>query len=118
MADNLTRKQRSYTMSRIRSKWTKQEKAVHNILKALGMKHTMHPKIDGSPDVILPDSKTAVFINGCFWHKCPLHYKPPKSNRKYWIPKIENNVLRDKKNIRLLRKAGWKVIVVWEHDLN
>lgn len=105
-------------MSRIRSKWTKQEKLVHNYLKGHKIKHKMHPKMEGSPDIILTNKKVAIFLHGCFWHKCPLHYREPKSKRKYWIPKIEKNVLKDKENIKLLRKQGWKVVVIWEHDVN
>lgn len=117
MADNITKEKRSYIMSRIRSKWTRQERVVHGILKSLKIKHKMHLKMPGSPDLIIPDRKIAVFLHGCFWHKCPRHYKEPRSHRKYWIPKIEKNVLRDKKNIKLLKKLGWKVVVLWEHDL-
>jgi DNA mismatch endonuclease (patch repair protein) len=105
-------------MSRIRSKWTKQEKLVHNYLKGMKIKHRMHPKMEGSPDIIIPGKKIAIFLHGCFWHKCPKHYIEPKSKRKYWIPKIEKNVLKDKENIKLLRRQGWKVVVIWEHDVN
>ena len=77
----------------------------------------MHPKIAGSPDIILTDKKTAVFLHGCFWHKCPKHYKEPKSNKKYWLPKIEKNVLRDKMNMKLLKNNGWKVVRIWEHEI-
>jgi DNA mismatch endonuclease (patch repair protein) len=118
MTDVFTKKKRSWVMSRIRSKWTKQEKLVHNYLKGKKIKHVMHPKIEGSPDVILPDKKIAIFLHGCFWHKCPIHYREPKSKRKYWLPKIEKNVIRDKKNIRLIRKHGWRVVRIWEHQIN
>ena len=113
----MTPEQRSYTMSMIKSKWTAQERIAHNILKAMKIKHKMHPKIKGSPDIIIPDRKIAIFLHGCFWHKCPLHYRAPKSKRKYWLPKIEKNVLRDKQNIKTLRKSGWRIIVIWEHDV-
>lgn len=76
----------------------------------------MHPKIEGNPDILIYP-KTVVFINGCFWHKCPKCYKEPKSNKKYWLPKIEANVKRDRKNQRLLRKKGYEVIVIWEHEI-
>jgi DNA mismatch endonuclease (patch repair protein) len=117
MVDVFTKEKRSWIMSRIRSKWTKQEKIIHNQLKSLKIKHKMHPKMSGSPDIILIDKKVAIFLQGCFWHKCPKHYKEPKSNRDYWLPKINKNVVRDKKNINLLKKSGWKVVKVWEHDL-
>lgn len=117
MTDNLTKKQRSYTMSRIRSKWTAQETRVHNFLKSRKIKHRMHPKIAGKPDVLLKESKTAVFLHGCFWHKCSKCYKEPKSNVGYWIPKIERNTQRDRENKRALRKEGYRSVVIWEHAL-
>ena len=104
-------------MSKIKSKWTSQEQKIHGNLKARGVRHKMHPNIPGSPDLILKDKKVAVFINGCFWHKCPKCYKAPKSNVEYWLPKIERNVKRDKNNARLLKKDGWKVVSIWEHEI-
>ena len=117
MPDNLTKEQRSFCMSRIRSKWTSAETALHNFLKGLKIKHKMHPKIDGSPDIILLKQKKAIFLHGCFWHKCRLCYKEPKTRKEYWLPKIEKNIRRDKKNERALRKGGWKIIKIWEHEL-
>ena len=116
MADNLTSEQRSKTMSRIRSKWTTQEKKIHDYLKGNKIKHKMHPKISGSPDLIFENSKTAVFLHGCFWHKCPKCYIKPKTNKKYWLPKIEANVKRDRKNNKILKKEGFKVVRIWEHE--
>lgn len=116
--DNLTKKQRSYNMSLIKSRWTKPEKAVHNYLKGMKIKHKMHPELKGSPDLILTESNTAIFIQGCFWHKCPKCYKEPKSRKSYWINKIKNNVSRDKRNERVLKSFGYKVLKVWEHDVN
>ena len=116
MADNLTKSQRSNCMSKIRSKWTKQEVKFHNYLKGYKIKHVMHPRIPGNPDVFIKDANTAVFLHGCFWHKCPKCFKLPKSNLDYWIPKINKNVERDKKNVIRLRKAGVRVCVIWEHE--
>jgi DNA mismatch endonuclease (patch repair protein) len=117
MTDVFAKEKRSWIMSRIRSKWTKQEKLIHNKLKGLKIKHKMHPEIEGNPDIILKDKKIAIFLHGCFWHKCPKCFVEPKSNIEYWLPKIERNVLRDKENIKLLRKQGWKVIRIWEHEI-
>jgi DNA mismatch endonuclease, patch repair protein len=117
MSDNLTKEQRSYCMSRIRSKWTKQEKSLHNKLKGLKIKHKMHPDIEGHPDIILKKKKVAIFLHGCFWHKCPKCYKEPKTDKKYWLPKIESNVKRDKRNLKLLRKANYKAMKIWEHEI-
>lgn len=116
MADNLTKVQRSKTMSRIRSKWTFQERKLHELLKQNKLKHRMHPKIKGSPDIVLINSKTAIFLNGCFWHKCSKCYKEPKTNKDYWIPKINKNAIRDKKNKKILKSQGFNVLTVWEHE--
>jgi len=104
-------------MSQIRSKWTVQEKKVHNLLKGHKIKHKMHPKIEGSPDLVLTHKKTAVFLNGCFWHKCPKCYITPKSRKYYWLQKIEKNVLRDRTSKKILRKKGFSVVSLWGHDL-
>ena len=117
MPDNLTREQRSKCMSRIRSKWTLSERKIHNHLKGRKIKHTMHPEIKGSPDILLKDSNTVVFIDGCFWHRCPKCFQDPKSNMEYWAPKIERNVKRDKENRKHLKRMGYKVVRIWEHEV-
>ncbi len=117
MPDNLTPDQRSKCMSRIRSKWTLQERKIHNFLKGHKVRHKMHPPLPGKPDILLTETNTVVFLHGCFWHKCPKCYKEPKSKKEYWIPKIEKNVKRDRKNARILRSKGYKVIKIWEHDI-
>ncbi|MBR9677020.1 DNA mismatch endonuclease Vsr [Candidatus Woesearchaeota archaeon] len=117
MSDNLTKSQRSYCMSNIRSKWTTQESKIHNYLKGNKIKHKMHPNITGSPDILLTKNKTVIFLHGCFWHRCPKCFKEPKTRMEYWIPKIENNVKRDKRNERNLKKEGYKVLKLWEHEI-
>lgn len=104
-------------MSRVRSKWTKPEKLIHNHLKGRKIKHKMHPKMMGNPDILIPDLKRVIFIHGCFWHKCPKCYKPPETRKEYWIEKVEKNAARDKKNEKLLLKEGWKVVKIWEHEI-
>ena len=117
MPDDMTFEERSRTMSRIRSMWTKQEKLVHEALNIAGIAHKMHPKILGSPDLTIPNQTIAVFLNGCFWHKCPICYKPPKSNKEYWLPKLDRNVERDLLNRERLKSSGWIVISLWEHEI-
>ena len=77
----------------------------------------MHPKISGSPDIFIRNTNTAVFLHGCFWHKCPKCYKEPKSRKEYWLPKLKRNVERDKENLNILKKQGCNVLVLWEHDV-
>ena len=117
MADNLTKEQRKKCMSNIKSKWTAQESKIHNFLKGNKIKHKMHPKITGNPDILLKDTNTAVFLQGCFWHKCPKCYKEPKSRKDYWLPKIQNNVKRDRKNGKILKGGEFNVLKIWEHEV-
>ena len=104
-------------MSKIRSKWTQQEKIVHNFLKEAKIGHKMHPNIVGHPDIAIKGRNVAIFIDGCFWHMCKKHFVPPKTHREYWLPKIEKNVERDKQNTLVLKKNGWRVIRIWEHEI-
>lgn len=114
MADRVSKRKRSEIMSRIRS-----ESGIEILPSRLkGMRLRRHPRgVFGSPDFGNKARRIAVFIDGCFWHGCPRHYRKPKTNKRYWHPKIENNRRRDRKVSRELRKAGWDVIRIWEHSL-
>jgi len=76
-----------------------------------------HVAIEGNPDFVFPKLKIAVFADGCFWHGCRWHCRPPSSNCDYWYPKLARNKQRDRLNSIALRKRGWLVIRVWEHQL-
>jgi DNA mismatch endonuclease, patch repair protein len=119
MPDNLTREQRSYAMSRIRSRGNNStEKALIVIMRRAGIAGWRRKmNLCGKPDFVFPNSCTVVFVDGCFWHGCTKCGLASKSNRDYWGPKIKANVNRDRTNTRLLRDAGWKVVRIWEHDL-
>jgi len=117
MADKFSEEKRSEIMSKIRSKWTSNEKFVHNLLKGNRIKHKMHPPLQGNPDIFIGDRNTVVFIDGCFWHNCPTHGHPVYSNKAYWAQKIKRNVKRDKKNTKLLKKLGYRVVRLWEHEI-
>jgi DNA mismatch endonuclease, patch repair protein len=115
--DNLTRKQRHLCMSRIRSKNTRPEIAVRNILRGLKQRYRTHVgKLPGNPDIVIPKKRVVIFINGCFWHqhKGCKRKAMPKVNLQYWKNKLKNNVQRQKYDIKALRKDGWKVAIVWE----
>ena len=106
-------------MSHIRSKDTKPEVIVRSFLHKNGFRFRKNDKrYPGKPDIVLPRYKTAVYVNGCFWH---LHscnnFVWPKSNEEYWIKKLNGNKNRDKANYEKLRNMGWKVIIVWECEL-
>lgn len=107
----------SALMSRIRGTNTGPEKAMRAALSAEGIKgYRLHyAKAPGRPDIAFVGRKVAVFVHGCFWHGCP-HCQParPKTNKKFWHIKLDNNKARDQRKVRELRKAGWKVITVWE----
>lgn len=115
--DDLTKKQRSYCMSRIKSKHTKPELIVRRILRNLGCKYILHAKhFAGKPDIVIKDKKTIIFINGCFWHQhkgCKRAIMP-KSNIKYWHKKLMRNIEKQKKDIMGLKKSKWKIFIIWE----
>ena len=114
--DRHTKKQRSHNMSMIRSTKTKPELMLKRIMRIMGFSY--QPKgIIGKPDFASKKYRIAVFIDGCFWHKCPKHYIKPKSNIDFWKDKIRKNVKRDRTTTKKLKKDGWKVIRIWEHDL-
>lgn len=71
----------------------------------------------GTPDFVFPKRRIAIFVDGCFWHGCPRHYRRPKSRQIYWDAKIERNQRRDREVTQALRAMGWKVIRIWEHAL-
>lgn len=114
-------KTRSYNMSRIRSKNTKPEILVRKHLFSKGLRFRKNDKrYPGHPDIILPKYKTAIFVNGCFWHVhegCP-SFKWPKTNIDFWLKKLGTNQIRDISNYASLRESGWKVIVIWECELS
>lgn len=119
MADNHTKEQRSYNMSRIRSKNNAPEEKVRKFLFSKGFRYRKNDKkLPGCPDIVLPKYKTVIFVNGCFWHKhnCK-RFVWPSSNEDYWKKKILRNVERDEINIKELKDLGWKVLVVWECEL-
>jgi len=74
--------------------------------------------LSGKPDFVFPKYKLVVFVDGCFWHGCPRCYIEPRKNTKFWREKIRMNTLRDRRNVRLLRKQGWHAMRFWEHSLD
>ena len=113
--------QRSYNMSRIRSKNTTPERIVRNELWHRGYRYRLNDKrLPGSPDLVLPKYRAAIFINGCFWHGhrgCP-KYVAPKTNAQFWKDKIARNLARDELNAQRLDTLAWTVITVWECELS
>ena len=116
----MTPQQRHDCMSHIRSKNTKPEQLVRQALWHQGFRYRLHVKdLPGKPDIVLPKYKTAIFINGCFWHGhegCK-DFVVPKSNTAFWLEKIGKNKERDARDETALTSAGWKVITIWECEL-
>lgn len=117
MTDVHTKKQRSYNMSRIRGKNTKPEILLRKELWKRGFRYRLKNKLPGKPDIVFPKIKFAIFVDGCFWHKCSQHYKAPKDNAEFWEEKISKNVKRDQIVDAELFSLGWKIIRVWEHEI-
>ena len=120
MADHLSVKKRSWNMSLIRSANTKPEIAVRKILHSLGFRFRLHKKnFPGKPDIVLKKHKTAIFVHGCFWHqhKGCKRSNIPKTNKSYWVTKLERNKKRDALHKKELKKMDWKTIVVWECEI-
>lgn len=110
----------SRTMSRNRSKNTKPELQLRRELWKNGIRgYRLHRKdLPGNPDLAFISKKVAVFVNGCFWHRCPhCQYKLPKTNRDYWKNKFETNIARDLKAFDRLKEMNWKMITIWECEL-
>ncbi len=121
MTDVFKKEVRSHIMSKIKGKNTKPEFLLRKELFRLGYRYSLNyrfKELNFKPDIVMVSRKVCIFVDGCFWHRCPKCYKEPKSNRKYWIPKIQHNVERDKRQNSYLKKEGWKVIRIWEHEIN
>ena len=120
MTDTLDRKKRSEIMSRIGSRDTKPELVVRRIAHRLGFRFRLHRKdLPGCPDIVFPKYRSIIFVHGCFWHRHPSckHASSPKTNVEYWEKKFRRNVVRDADNETLLRKLGWRFMVIWECEV-
>lgn len=119
MPDVFTKAKRSQIMAAIRSRGNKDTELC---LAMIFRQHRItgwrrHQPMFGKPDFVFQKQKLAVFVDGCFWHGCPMHCRMPKDNRKYWESKIARNSARDILTNRTLRSKGWAVVRVWGHSL-
>ncbi len=119
--DRLTAARRSWNMSRIRGRNTRPERRVRSVLHRLGFRFSLR-RIDlpGRPDIVLVRYGVVVFVHGCFWHrhKRCRNSVVPKTRRGFWLAKLNGNVERDGRNVRALKRLGWKVITVWECEID
>lgn len=119
MLDRFSKEVRSRIMASIRSKNTKPELKVRQRLWTMGKRYRVHDRtIYGTPDISNKGKKIAIFIDGCFWHGCKKCYTKPKTNTVFWDNKIKSNKKRRHDVIRSLKREGWKIFSVWEHDVN
>lgn len=99
---------------------TKPELLLRRELHRRGLRFRLHRRpiaeLRRTADLVFPSARVAVFIHGCFWHRCPTHGTLPKNNAELWAQKLDRNVARDTDTVRQLRKEGWRVVTVWEHE--
>ncbi|MCG7524541.1 very short patch repair endonuclease [Streptomyces sp. OfavH-34-F] len=107
-------------MQAIRSRDTKPERLIRRLVHANGLRYRVAarplPELRRTADLVFRPAKVAVFIDGCYWHGCPEHYVPPRTNSGYWSDKVAGNVARDRDTDRRLAEAGWTVLRFWEHE--
>jgi DNA mismatch endonuclease (patch repair protein) len=117
--DTLDKNRRSELMAKVKQKDTEPEILVRRYLFSKGFRYRVNVKtLSGSPDIVLPKYRTAIFVHGCFWHghTCRAGHLP-SSNLDYWQAKIKKNVERDQRKIENLKEQGWNVIVVWQCEI-
>lgn len=117
MTDIWQKDKRSDVMSRIRSRNTKPERLVRSILHRLGYRFRLHRQdLPGKPDIVLPKYHSVVLVHGCFWHfhKGCAEGRIPDTSSNWWKKKLQSTVERDKRNKQRLKSLGWKVLVIWE----
>ena len=118
MTDVLTPDQRKLNMSRVRGKNTGPEIKLRKLLWSRGIRgYRIHHNLLGKPDIVFTKKRVAIFIDGCFWHKCPVCFQEPETRKEFWMEKINSNIERDIKNTTKLQEEGWIVLRFWEHEV-
>lgn len=108
---------KSEQMARVRGADTGPEMVLRRALWRTGLRYRVRPRIAGRPDLVFIGCGIAVFVDGCFWHGCPKHYKASATNAAFWSEKIARNCLRDREVNVVLAKLGWTVLRYWEHEV-
>lgn len=115
LTDIVDKATRSWVMSRIRGKDTTPELKLRRLLWLRGIRYRKHdPLVPGRPDISISRARLAVFVDGCFWHGCPRHYRPPKQRSRFWKRKLERNEMRRRQVLKQLKAMGWNVAQIWE----
>lgn len=118
--DHVSPEMRSAIMRAVKSRGSRStEKRLRAAMVANGLRGwRMHAdELPGKPDFVFPKAKVAIFVDGCFWHGCPKCYRRPHSRQDYWDAKVQYNISRDRRNRAQLRRLGWRVVRVWEHEI-
>jgi DNA mismatch endonuclease (patch repair protein) len=117
MSDVFSKEKRSWIMSRVKGRDTKPEILVRSFVHRMGFRFRIHGRdLPGNPDIVLPRLGKVIFVHGCFWHghrRC-LRSKRPTTHKGFWNKKLDQNIERDERFRRMLRRKGWRVLVVWE----
>ncbi|WP_181299123.1 very short patch repair endonuclease [Pseudomonas sp. Q2-TVG4-2] len=120
MVDTISADERSRIMSLVKGKNTRPEMLVRRLVHGAGFRYRLHDaKLPGKPDLVFSRKRKVIFVHGCFWHRhggCALA-RTPKSNKEFWLAKLDGNKARDEVNLRKLHDAGWETLVVWECEL-
>ncbi len=117
MVDVFNPEQRSRNMAAIRNKDTRPEMIVRRLVHSMGFHYRLHRRdLPGTPDLVFCALRKIIFVNGCFWHmhSCPRGQFSPATHAEFWRAKLEQNVKRDRNNRKLLSKAGWSTLTIWE----
>jgi len=118
MTDILSPSQRKLNMSHIRGKNTGPEIKLRKLLWTRGVRgYRIHYNLPGKPDIVFTKKKIVIFVDGCFWHKCPICFQEPDTRKEFWMKKIGTNVDRDLKITKQLQEEGWTVLRFWEHEI-
>lgn len=120
MADVFSKEKRSWIMSRVNGRDTKPELLVRSLIHRMGYRFRIHRRdLPGNPDIVLPKYEKVIFVHGCFWHghKGCARSKRPTTNKIYWDNRLDNNIARDKRSLRAIRRLKWKVLVIWECEI-
>lgn len=115
--DTLSPERRSRNMSRIRGSDTKPEVALRSAVWRRGLRFRKKTRLRGKPDIVFPTERVVVFVDGCFWHRCPEHQTRPAANAEFWDNKLSGNVARDRLVDAALEAEAWTVVRVWEHEV-
>lgn len=120
MSDVYDAAKRSAVMRQVKAQGTTPELKVRRLLTRLGARYRLHRKdLPGSPDIVLPGRRLAIFVHGCFWHghDCARGSRVPKANRDYWVAKVARNRARDARSLEALAALGWRVDTLWECEM-